>query len=151
MTKGKPWPVEDERRLRDLVNAGCDFKEIVDSFGGKYTKNAVYLKMSDLDLEKPNTKTQDAAASSKGARLIRRKELPSMEESMHTLIAASDAMEAPDLTRTDLIRLRSVIQAQIAYQPQFPKYVNYKELEAEVAELKEKLASNNTTKGNTDS
>ena len=69
-----------------------------------------------------------------------------MEESLKTLKAASDALQSSDLTRTDVIRLRSVILAEKIYQEQFPKYVKYRDLEAEVVELRRELGSNNAKK-----
>ena len=59
MTKGKPWPVEDERKLRNQAKAGLDLDDLVASFGSKYTKNAVYQKITDLGLKKTKTKIHD--------------------------------------------------------------------------------------------
>jgi hypothetical protein len=67
-------------------------------------------------------------------------ELPSLEESLKTLQAASTAMQDPNLTRTDVMRLRSIIMAEKIYQEQFPKYVKYRKLELEVMELRKKLS-----------
>ena len=146
MTKGKPWPVEDERKLRNQAKAGLDLDDLVASFGKKYTKNAVYQKITDLGLKKTKAKIHDVPPSSKSAKLTLPKELPSMEESLKTLKAASDALQSSDLTRTDVIRLRSVILAEKIYQEQFPKYVKYRDLEAEVVELRRELGSKNAKK-----
>jgi len=141
MTKGKPWPVDDERKLREKVNAGADLDGLVASFGDRYSRNSVYQKMVDLGLKATKTMIHHDVPSSTGPKLILPKELPSIEESLKTLVAASNAMEAAGLTRTDIIRLRSIILAQISYQEQFPKYVKYRDLEAEVMELRKELTA----------
>ncbi len=148
MTKGKPWPIEDERKLREQVDAGRNLDDLVVSLGNKYTRNAVYQKIVDLDLKKPETITHEVAPSSKSTKLILPTELPSLEESLKKLTAASNALQSPDLSRTDVIRLRSIIMAEKIYQEQFPKYVKYRELEDEVMELRKKLAAQNNEKEN---
>ena len=140
MTKGKPWPVEDERTLREQVQAGVDLDGLVACFGNKYTRNAVYQKMADLGLKAEEKTTHYDTPSSKGAKLTLPEELPSLEESLKTFNAASTALHAPNLSRTDVIRLGKIIQAEKIYQEQFPKYVKYRELENEVMELRKKLA-----------
>jgi GTP-dependent phosphoenolpyruvate carboxykinase len=60
MTKGKPWPVEDERKLRELVEAGLDLDGLVASFGDKYSRNAVYQKKADLGLKEAKATIQDS-------------------------------------------------------------------------------------------
>jgi hypothetical protein len=43
-------------------------------------------------------------------------ELPSVEEALKILVAAMKALETPDLSKTEVLRLRSIIQATSAYQ-----------------------------------
>jgi hypothetical protein len=42
--------------------------------------------------------------------------LPSVEEALKILVAAMNALETPDLSKTEVLRLRSIIQATSAYQ-----------------------------------
>ena len=58
MTKGKPWPADDEKSLRDWVASGIGLNVIVFSFEGKYTKNGVVQKMIDLDLKLKEEETE---------------------------------------------------------------------------------------------
>ncbi|MGD6806535.1 MAG: hypothetical protein ACQCN4_06215 [Candidatus Bathyarchaeia archaeon] len=51
MTKGKPWPSEDEKKLQDWVNSGIGVEVIVFSFDGKYTKEGIRQKMFALGLK----------------------------------------------------------------------------------------------------
>ena len=43
-------------------------------------------------------------------------ELPSVEEALKILVAAMKALETPDLSKTEVLRLRSIIQAAGVYQ-----------------------------------
>ena len=43
-------------------------------------------------------------------------ELPSVEEALKILVAAMKALETPDLSETEVLRLRSIIQAAGVYQ-----------------------------------
>ena len=42
-------------------------------------------------------------------------ELPSVEEALKILVAAMNALETPDLSKTEVLRLRSIIQAAGVY------------------------------------
>ena len=48
--------------------------------------------------------------------LVLPKELPSVEEALKILVAAMKALETPDLSKTEVLRLRSIIQAAGVYQ-----------------------------------
>ena len=47
MVKGKPWSVEDEKKLKDWVTSGVSVEALVFSFDGQYTKDAIYKKLRD--------------------------------------------------------------------------------------------------------
>ena len=47
--------------------------------------------------------------------LVLPKELPSVEEALKILVAAMKALETPDLSKTEVLRLRSIIQAAGVY------------------------------------
>ena len=72
--------------------------------------------------------------------------LPSIEEKLHTLDAASRALEQPGLRPTEISRLRNIIESVKVYEQLFAKYVNYCALEAEVVELRRQLASEKNQK-----
>lgn len=140
MTKGKPWPTEDEGKLKDQVKTGVSMEAIVSSFGNRYTRNAVYQKMIDLGLKEEEERIHDTSSSIK-AKLTLPQELPSIEEQLKKLSAALDALETPGLDRTETARLNTIILGVKIYKELFVDYVKYRELEAEVSELKRKLES----------
>jgi hypothetical protein len=72
--------------------------------------------------------------------------LPSIEEKLRTLDAASRALEQPGLRPTEISRLRNIIESVKVYEQLFAKYVNYCALEAEVVELRRQLASEKNQK-----
>ena len=141
ITKGKPWPTEDERKLKDQAKAGVNFEVLVASFGNRYTRNAVYQKMIDLGLKEEEAIMRGTSSSSIKAKLTLPKELPSVEEKLKTLNAALEALETPGLDRTEIMRLRIIILGVKVYKELFVDYVKYRELEAEVFELRRKLES----------
>ena len=52
-------------------------------------------------------------------------ELPSVEEALKKLVAVMNALEIPDLSKTEILRLRSIIQATSAYQVKVAEYISY--------------------------
>ncbi len=87
MTKGKSWPVEDERLLRDWYTSGTtDFGVLALSFDGRYSEDAIRQKLIKLQLlEGPK---QPAAESWRDQDLELPDELPSVEEALKVLVAA---------------------------------------------------------------
>ncbi len=69
--------------------------------------------------------------------------LPSIEEELKILSAAVEALTHPGLSRAEASRLRNIIQGVKVYQELFAKFVDYRGLEAEVLELRRKLAAEN--------
>jgi len=65
-------------------------------------------------------------------------ELPSIEETLKTLAAALKALENSGLEKTDVLRLRGIIAGAKTYQDLFAQYVDYRGLEVELLELREK-------------
>jgi hypothetical protein len=137
MTKGKPWPPEDEKKLQDWVNSGIGVDVIAFSFDGKYTKEGIRQKMFALGL-KEQQQPQSACCSSSNLNLPT--ELPSVEDALKTLSAALKALEQPGLDQAEVLRLRSIISGVKIYKELFADYVDYRGLEAEVVELRKKYA-----------
>lgn len=139
MTKGKPWPTNDEKRLRELFESGSrDFGVLSAVFKGEYSENAVYQKLLDLGLISKEEEAKKKRSSSSTAKLKLPVELPSIEETLKTLAAALKALENPELEKTDVLRLRGIISGAKTYQDLFAEYVDYRGLEAELLELREK-------------
>lgn len=53
MTKGKPLPADDERKLKDWYTSGTtDLGVLAFSFNGEYTEEAIRQKLIKLELVK---------------------------------------------------------------------------------------------------
>jgi hypothetical protein len=171
--RGKAWSIDEERLLRRLVQEGKGTQEISQIMGK--TRVSVKAKLSNLCLSvvvatgqkcgvatatassptptvesTPATGVESSpvAAAVVGdiAVLKSNEPLPSIEEKLRTLDAASRALEQPGLRPTEISRLRNIIESVRVYEQLFAKYVNYCALEAEVVELRRQLASEKNQK-----
>lgn len=138
MVKGKPWPTEDEQKLTSWFQSGTvDLRVLAFSFDGKYTEEAIRQKLINLDLVKEQQVHPNCCCSSK---LELPKDLPSIEETVKTLAAALEALKSPGLEKNDVFRLRTIITGAKVYKDLLADYINYRGLEAELLELREKYA-----------
>ena len=133
MVKGKPWPVEDERKLKDWYNSGTnDLRVLAFSFENKYTENAVYQKLSDFGLLSEEDRKKHSS------HLELPPELPSIEEELKKLAAALKQLDQPGLQKGEVLRLRSIISGVKIYKELLADYLDYRELEAELLESNRK-------------
>ena len=65
-------------------------------------------------------------------------ELPSVEEALKDLVAAMNALKTPGLSKTEIMRLRTLIQTSGLYQKRLAEYVDYRGTEKRMIELGEK-------------
>jgi uncharacterized protein YydD (DUF2326 family) len=65
-------------------------------------------------------------------------DLPSIEEALKTLNNALKALETPGLDQAETLRLGKIIQGVKTYQGLFADYVNYRDLETELLDLRKK-------------
>ena len=135
MVKGKPWSVEDEKKLKDWVTSGVSVDALVFSFDGQYTKDAIYKKIERLDLEVVDEEKKNISTTTS---LELPAELPSVEETLLKLSAVLAALEKPGLEKSDILRLRGIISGAKVYKELLADYINYRGLEAELLELREK-------------
>jgi hypothetical protein len=152
MTKGKPWPVEDEKQLSDWFKSSTkDIRVLSFSFDGKYSENAIYQKLLDLGIiqkeeeaRKKHTPSSSSAAAFapdsgfSSTKLQLPDELPSVEETLKTLAVALKALDDPGLKRDDILRLRGIISGAKIYKELVADYINYQALEAELLVLRNK-------------
>ena len=136
MGKGKPWAVEEERKLRELLKSGASVKAVAAALGK--TEAAVQQKMFKLNLKEEKIVRGNVFSSSK---LKLPEDLPSVEEQLRVLAGALDALKAPGLGQADVLRLRSIIQGVKVYKELFADYVDYRGIEQELVEWKEKYAA----------
>jgi hypothetical protein len=138
LVKGKPWSVEDEKKLIDWVTSGVSVEALVFSFDGQYTKDAIYKKIERLGLEVVDEEKKNLSTTT--SKLELPEELPSVEETLKTLSAALAALENSELKKTDVFRLRCIISGAKVYKELLTDYMNYRGLEAELLELRGKYA-----------
>jgi hypothetical protein len=132
--RGKPWTVEEERQLRQMLEANKSVRVIAKALGK--TRDCVRMKIVRLGLEVVVHPEKSERTTT--TELILPEDLPSVEEALKILAAAMEALKTPGLSKTEVMRLRSLIQAASAYQVKFAAYVDYRGIEAELLELREK-------------
>ncbi|MEM2147887.1 MAG: hypothetical protein QXJ94_04715 [Candidatus Bathyarchaeia archaeon] len=132
MPKGKPWTVEEERALKRLREEGKTVAEIATRLGK--TPEAVKMKLSRLGLKVVTLKNQGVTTSE----LIVPEELISVEEALKELVAAMNALKQPGLSKTEIMRLKALIQTNSLYQKRIAEYLDYRGLERELSEMREK-------------
>lgn len=133
--KGRPWTVQEERQLRKLREEGKTVAEI--ALRMKLTPDATKKKLQRLGLKVvPLQKSGGTTTSS--AELILPEELPSIEEALKDLVAAMNALKTPGLPKTEIMRLRTLIQTSGLYQHRLAEYVDFRGIEREMIELTEK-------------
>jgi hypothetical protein len=163
--RGKPWSIDEERHLRQLVEEGKGFSDISQVMGK--SRVSVKDKIYNLGLSlKDNTHSQfpvavsSLSSSSSMAPIVNpvpavdlvsvnevalelkaTGPLPSVEEKLRVLDAALVALERPGLCTVEISRLHNIIQGVKVYQQLFADFVNYRALESEVLELRRQLAS----------
>ncbi|MCJ7761971.1 hypothetical protein MUP38_00780 [Candidatus Bathyarchaeota archaeon] len=133
MPKGKPWLVEEERQLRKLRGEGKTVVEI--ALRMKQTPDAIKQKLRRLGLK---VVTLEKSIGTTTSELIMPEELPSVEEALKDLVAAMNALKTPGLSKTEIMRLRSLIQTSGLYQHRLAEYVDFRGIEREMIDLGEK-------------
>jgi hypothetical protein len=136
MTKGKAWTIQEEKQLKQMLNANKSVREIANEL--RKTPDCIHMKMSRLGLKEVVVEnTQTPSTTNK---LILPAELPSIEEQLKVLSAALKALTEPGLNQYETLRLRAIIQGVKAYKELFEEYIDYRGIESEVAELTKELA-----------
>lgn len=129
--KGKPWTIEEEKMLRQMVEHKKSVRVIARTLGK--TRDGVRMKIGRLELEEV---VQPKSERTTSTRLALTKDLPTVEEALKTLNAALEALKTSGLEQSEILRLRSIIQGVKIYQELFADYMHYCEIEAELVELR---------------
>jgi len=129
--KGKPWTVEQEKQLRELVKAGKTVDELAAEL--KKSPGAIKKKLRRLGLEVvvPNEK-KIRGTTTTSFRLVVPDDLPSVEYQLRKLAGAIDALEKGDLDKVDVMRLGRLIAGVDKYKELYAAYVEYREIEQKV-------------------
>ena len=137
--KGKPWTIEEENRLRQLLKANRSARAIARIMGK--SRECVSMKIARLGLEVvTDEKNCGVTTTSRLATLALPAELPSVEEQLKVLAAALEALRSPEVEKLDVLRLRAIIQGVRVYQELLAEYVDYRGIEAKVVDLEAKYA-----------
>lgn len=139
MTKGKPWDIDEERQLRQLIEEGKQVEEICRVM--LKTRDAVLSKIYSLGLNIQQKEEDDKRP--RAPRLLSSsfqlpQELPTVEEALKRLTAALKSLEQPGLDHSEILRLRSIISGVKIYKEIFADYLNYCELENRLIKLEGK-------------
>lgn len=141
MTKGKPWDLNEIRQLRLLVEEGKGIDEISQIM--VKTKESVRQKLMALGLkvlkeqQQPVIEKNECCCSSK---LELPADLPTVEEALQILAAAMRKGTEAGLDKIEVQRLHVVATLAKTYKELFADYLDYRGLEAELVEFKEKYA-----------
>jgi len=133
MPKGKPWTITEERKLEDLRTENLKVSEIAAVMGK--SEQAIMKKLQRMGMK---VVQQQKSTGDTASELILPKELPSVEESLMMLAGAMDALKTPGLSKTEVTRLRSLVQAASMYQVKLAEYVDYRGIEKKVIQLERK-------------
>ncbi|MFH1327448.1 MAG: sigma factor-like helix-turn-helix DNA-binding protein [Candidatus Bathyarchaeota archaeon] len=136
MPKGKPWPVAQDRQLIELRRNGKTVAEIAELMNK--SPDAIKQKLRRLGLKVVTIQNNEGTTTT-SSELIIPEDLPSIEEALLKLAAAMKALENPKLTKTDVMRLRTLIQTSTIYQKRLAEYVGYKKIERKLVATDEKL------------
>lgn len=134
MPKGKPWTIEQERKLQDLVKAKLSLERIARELG--VSTDSVRQKMRRLGLEVVGQ--SDLRRSTTTCDLP--KDLLTIEQVLLSLARAVNALEQPGLEKDEILRLRSLVQGCRVYQDKFAEYVNYRRIEEDLMEMRKEIA-----------
>jgi hypothetical protein len=137
MPKGKPWTREEVKQLLDLREGGCKVSEIAGAMGK--SEEAVMKKLQRIGLKVVQQSDSNSTTTSTVAfEIILPKELYSVEEALGMLAGAMKALQTPGLSKTEIMRLRNLIQAASVYQVKFAEYLDYRGTEKWLIELERK-------------
>ncbi len=135
MTRGKAWTVDEELKLKALLEAGLPVPIIATRLSK--TEVAVVLKVSRLGL-KDDKKGEKLLLSSSSGELELPVELPTVEEAGKILGGALLAMMRPGASKEDLRRWKAVADVAWKYKEFMADFLDYRALEEKYVELRKK-------------
>src|SRR3990170_3638986 len=128
MTKGKPWDINEERKLRQLVEEG--------KTGDAITQKMFDLKLKCLKEEKTGISGKKTIFSS--SQLSIPADLPNVEETLQILAAALLKSAEAGLSKDEVARLQVVANLAKTYKDAFAEYLDYRGIEERLNVLEKK-------------
>jgi len=129
MPKGKPWTVEEEKRLREMVQQKKSLVVMAKAFGK--SPESIKKKMLRLGLKVVVRQIQQTTTSN---------DLPNIEQALRTLNDALVSLKTPGLDQAETLRLRSIIQGVKTYKELLADFLDFSGLESRLFELEAKYA-----------
>lgn len=136
MPKGVPWTKPETDRLLKLRQEGKTASEIASAMGK--SSEAVAKKLNRLGLKVVQA-GKTCMTTTTSAELVIPKELFTVEEALKIQAAALKALETPGLSKSEILRLKSVATTARAYQENFAKYMDYRGLERDLVRLRQQF------------
>jgi DNA-binding CsgD family transcriptional regulator len=133
MTKGKPWSIEEENKLKQLIEQGQSPKSIAAQLGK--SEQAVRKKAERLGLKVVVRKPVTLTTTSK---ITLPEELPSIEEALKILAGALKAASKAGLTRVEVQRLHLIANLARTYKEILADYIDYRGIEQKLMEMEAK-------------
>ena len=130
MPKGKRWTSEEEKQLKDLVNAGSSLKVIATQL--KKSREAVKVKMQRLGLKVVVVPAKKNGGTTTTFDLPVPDDLPSIEMQLRVLAGVIKKLQEDDLDKVDVMRLGRLIAGVDKYKTLYADYVGYREIEQKV-------------------
>ncbi len=134
--KGKLWTLEEEIKLRELIQAGDNANKIAAQLGK--TEHAIYEKARRLGLRVIITESTRKLITSE---LKLPSELPSVEEALKILAAALQSAAQSGLNKAEVQRLQATATLARTYRDLLADYIDYRGIEAKLVELEGKYAA----------
>ena len=131
---GKRWTKEEVEKLKELLAAGKTVAVIAAVLGR--SEDSVYRKIKRLGLKLRYD--DDGIKNQVSSSLVMPEEIPSVETVLKKAVAALNALETPGLSKTEVIRLRALVQSAATVQVKIGEYVDYRRIEAKLIDLDEK-------------
>jgi hypothetical protein len=132
MPKGKPWSVEEENKLRQMLGEGASLESVAAHLGK--SRDAVMQKALRLGLEVVGY----SAITTTSLKLP--KQLPSVEEALQILAGALRASAKSGLGKVEVQRLQVVATLAKTYKEILADYIDYRKIETKLLDLEEKYA-----------
>jgi len=140
MPKGVPWSRPEVDELLRLREEGNTVSEIAARMGR--SEQAVMKKLTRLGLKVVHLQETNQTTTTE---LIMPEELPSFEEALKILVATMRDLMKPGITKAEILRAKSLVQAVKVYQEKLANYIDYRKIEIELlrmrAELEKRLES----------
>jgi len=133
MPRGKPWTAEEEKQLKELLDAEHPLSVVAERLHRKPT--AVSMKIKRLGLEVVVTESRRSTTTTE---VKLPEELPSVEEALRMLAGALKRSCQPGLDKVEIQRLQVVATLARTYKDILADYLDYRRVEAELLELRQK-------------